>query len=643
MSLDTDLKRAKKLEKSGQIDQARMIYQATLSKFPNNKRVQAALANLPSNAPAHSADHQLLALVQACKANKHHQVLAKANQLENNYTSSALFWLTRGISFQATGQSEHAVQCFQKVLEIDPQHPQANTILAKLHLQQKRFDKAIQYYQNVVQYDPDNVSALVEYATALVHENDDDTAIEALQRVITISPRDYRAHSILGFAFSRKNQTLDALAHFQIAATIRPSDVHSYKNIATLSLDLGRHRAAIKSFIKAAELVTDDLQRAKYFASIARIHKYLGEFDHALEYFDHAISIAPKLAHLHRSRCAIQPYETNHPIVGSIIKWVSDEATSEYDRASYAHALSDVYVKAQNFEQGFEYLAIANRSKLTDRDYDFASENEMFKRVKAKVDEVKELSEPKKVGQDGPTPIFILGMPRSGTTLLEQIISSHRNVIGGGELPHACKLGLPILTSETAITRNMVSEFRENYLQLLGSELAGARLFTDKTPQNFLVLPLIRAAFPEAKIVHCVRKPQAVCWSNFSKNLNGDLLQYSFDLKNTVDYYFLYHDLMTFVEADYGHVIHHQNYEALVEDQEGQTRQLIEYLGLPWDDACLEPHKNKRAVRTASTMQVREKVYKGSSEQWRNYEPHLDGVFDRFDGFDWFKFKSETV
>jgi hypothetical protein len=151
---------------------------------------------------------------------------------------------------------------------------------------------------------------------------------------------------------------------------------------------------------------------------------------------------------------------------------------------------------------------------------------------------------------------------------------------------------------------------------------------TDKMPQNFRFIPLICASLPEAKIIHVQRDAAATCWSNYKHYFTLNSLGYSYNLKNVVEYYNLYKDLMKFWQSVYSNRIYNLNYESLTTDQENETRKLVTHLNLPWENACLSPHRNKRSVRTASQQQVRERIYKGSSQAWRKYEPYLNGAFD---------------
>ena len=228
-------------------------------------------------------------------------------------------------------------------------------------------------------------------------------------------------------------------------------------------------------------------------------------------------------------------------------------------------------------------------------------------------------------------PIFIVGMPRSGTTLVEQIISSHSQVTGAGELGFVRRFGAGIATGTTEVNNQSLLDFRHNYLNKLRNVSNENLIITDKMPQNFRYIALLCAAFPEAKIVHVQRNAEATCWSNFKHYFASKGLGYSYDLADTVRYYGLYKELMHFWSQSYSDRIYLMDYDKLTEDQEPETRRLVDYLELNWEEACLAPQNNKRAVKTVSQQEVRQEVYKGSSQAWRKYAPFLDGVFDELE------------
>ena len=223
-------------------------------------------------------------------------------------------------------------------------------------------------------------------------------------------------------------------------------------------------------------------------------------------------------------------------------------------------------------------------------------------------------------------------MPRSGTTLIEQIVSSHPQVAGAGELRYVEDFGGAIATGSLEISEKNVIEFRQRYLNALKKRSQNKSIVTDKMPQNFIYIALILSAFPKAKIIHTEREPAATCWSNYRSYFSSRGLGYCYNLDDLVQYYGLYKDLMQFWHQKYAKRIYNLNYDNLTIKQEEETRKLIHYTELEWDNACLFPQNNKRAVRTASQQQIRKKVYRGSSQKWRKFEPFLDGAFDKLHG-----------
>jgi hypothetical protein len=219
-------------------------------------------------------------------------------------------------------------------------------------------------------------------------------------------------------------------------------------------------------------------------------------------------------------------------------------------------------------------------------------------------------------------------MPRSGTTLVEQIISSHSKVIGLGELPFVLQFGYPITTGLLECNEKSLSKFRNDYLEKLESLRDKNLIVTDKMPQNFLYAGLITACFPEAKILHVKRDPSAVCWANYKQWFKSENLGYSYSIKDIVEYYKLYKDLMEFWNNVFKNKIYEVDYETLTINPEDEIKKLIKYLELRWEEVCLSPEKNERNVLTASNIQIRNKIFKDSSQKWKKYKPFLNGALD---------------
>ena len=359
--------------------------------------------------------------------------------------------------------------------------------------------------------------------------------------------------------------------------------------------------------------------------------KEQGKLEEAIEAYNKALAIKPDYAEAHRHLSTLTKYTSDTAQISKVEALLqqadindSDRCHLHYTKAKMQEDLGDLNAAYASYVAGG-----ALRQKLLG--YEFTQDEHLFNQIKRTAPKFKDVALNAAGQPIRHTPILILGMPRSGTTLIEQIVSSHTQVTGAGELEYVSRSGGQLAAGLTAPTLEAVSVFRDRYLAELAKRAEGQAFVTDKMPQNFRYIALICAAFPEAKIVHVQRNTEATCWSNFKHYFTSKVLGYSYNLSDTINYYGLYKDLMHFWSQSYSDRIFHLDYDKLTEDQEPETRRLIEYLELNWEDACLAPQNNKRSVKTASQQQVRQKVYKGSSQAWRKYEPFLDGVFDELE------------
>ena len=301
---------------------------------------------------------------------------------------------------------------------------------------------------------------------------------------------------------------------------------------------------------------------------------------------------------------------------------------SAENQCHFCFALAKSSEDLGNLEEAFRYLKEGNALRKKNLNYDIVQDEEIFSRIKETADSFKNVFFNASGKENFPTPILILGMPRSGTTLVEQIISNHSEVTAAGELKFLKMFGSPLAEGKVGVSEDKLRTIRNQYLNELKELSVGQPFVTDKMPINFFYIGLICSAFPEAKIVHVKRNAAATCWSNFKQYFSTKELGYCYDLLDVVRYYQMYQELMLFWDKHYPEKIYHLDYEQLTVEQEPETKKLIHYLGIDWEDACLFPEENKRYVKTVSSMQVREKVYKGSSEQWKKFEKYLDRAFD---------------
>ena len=274
-----------------------------------------------------------------------------------------------------------------------------------------------------------------------------------------------------------------------------------------------------------------------------------------------------------------------------------------------------------DYENAFTCLEEANQLRRKKLPFDIEQDREVFNRIKNAFK--RDFLHPIDIqwSSTGVVPVFVLGMPRSGTTLVEQILASHSEVYAAGELTI---LNEAVNSVEKDFGVPELTVLRDFYLGSLEQLARGKRYVIDKLPLNFKWIGFIALALPEAKIINLNRDPRAVGFSNYCTNFTLDGNNFAYGLEDIAQYYNLYTELMDFWNERFPHRIHQVNYELLTESQDVETRRLLKYVGLNFESRCLEFYKNGLEVKTASALQVKSPMFKGSSDTWRNYEKQLE-------------------
>lgn len=418
-----------------------------------------------------------------------------------------------------------------------------------------------------------------------------EEAEASYRQAIAINPEFAEAHNNLGKMIKEHGRLGEAEVLLERAIGIKPNYADAYNNLALVLEDSGKIEEAEFNFLKAVELGNAPYQS---YRNLSRVKKFVSQDEHY-----------KKMLELHAS-----------------------ESASDEQRCAISFALAKACEDTEDFEQAFKYYAEGNKLRKMLLNYDKIQDEKLFSQIRSSYPQIEQNSLNSEMLSNNLTPVFIVGLPRSGTTLVEQIISSHTEVKGAGELIFASKYGARLSQGLDKIDGTSLSDFRKNYLKNLQNVSDGNLIVTDKMPQNFLHIGLLAAAFTEAKIVNVKRDSAAVCWSNYKHYFTSKSIGFCYALDDIVNYHKLYEHLMDFWTTRLSERIYNLDYELLTVNQESETRQLINYLGLEWDDNCLSPENNTRNIATASNLQVRKKVYQGSSEQWKKYESFLNGAFD---------------
>ena len=505
-------------------------------------------------------------------------------------------------------------------------NPPANDLQILIDLYGKgSFEKALEKTEFLSKKFPQSPVVLNIHGAVLQSLKRFDRSIDVFKEAIFIKPDFAEAYNNMGLSLTSQYKIIEAEEVFKKALAVNPDFAEAYNNMGIVLKEQGKMKEATDAYRKALFIKPDFVS---VFKNLGLALTEQGKIEEAKEVYKKALAIKPDFAEVHRYLSALTNYKADDPQYIQVKKLYGTKELNDKERCNISFALFKMCEDFGEFSNAFDFLMKGNALRKKLLKYSIQKDKNFFLQLKKEQPKLLANSGKLKKSCNTIIPVFILGMPRSGTTLVEQIISSHSQVTGAGELNYVKQFGTKLVDGSSLISPSLISEFREQYLKEIKRLSNGVSIVTDKMPQNFLFIPLICAAFPESKIIHVQRNPVATCWSNYTQYFVNNDLGYSYDLIDVVEYFKLYKDLMKFWQISYGDQIYNLEYEKLTVDQENETRSLIRYLELDWEQACLAPHDNKRGVKTASKLQVRKKIYQGSSETWRKYELFLDGAFD---------------
>ncbi len=638
-----DMERLENLYRSGQMADALQMSREMLKRFPEAYlvlNIQGAAAaqigeidaaikafqNIILFRPTYSAAHFNLGNLfkekgELAKAEGAYRAALTHNP---NYPEAQY---NLGIVYQAQGQFDQAVSAYKKAIALNPNYAQAYNNLGNVLTTSDQGDAALAAYQKALKLNPNFGDAYNNIAKLLSDLGNTEDSISMYKKAIKFNPASPEILYNLGNTLRSVGRSKEALDAFEKAVALKPGYAEAHNNAGLLHKDEGRHEQAKDAFQTALSL-NPALEEAQF--NLGNLLQEQGNTEAAIAAFEALVETYPKAASVHRALSALRTYHDQHPHLSKVEAILSDDGVSQEDRCQLHYAYAKMKEDIGALEEAFDNYIIGAKIRKDLLGYDLAEDHKLFEKIKLYTAKIMDQCFHPEKRSKMPRPIFILGMPRSGTTLVEQILSCHSDVQGGGELPFLRQHSDGLHFGRHIISAEKLKGLRISYLKDLAQRSDSKGYVTDKLPHNFTRIALIRAALPEAKIIHLCRDPRATCWSNFKHYFPDKGLGYSYDLMDVVNYYELYRDMMEFWDQNYGGSLYHLDYEALTIHQEEETRNLLAYLDLAWDDACLSPHKNTRSIRTASQQQVRQKVYQGASREWKKFEPFLKGVFDRW-------------
>ena len=513
----------------------------------------------------------------------------KIKALNEKYPNEPLLFNLIGACYKELNQLEGAAKMFEIALSLKPKYAEAHFNLGVIH------------------------QALINL----------DDAVLSYKSAIEITPNYPDAHNNLGVVLYELGQLEASIESLDWAVAYKHDFSEAHNNLGRSLNDYGRVDAAINSFEKA---ILYNPNYAKAHFNLALAFKDLGNKQGFLKNIEVSLNIRPKWGAAHYHLSQVKEFKKNDPKILEMHLLLDRTDLDIMDRINLNFALASAYEDIKKYNEQFKYLNEGNRLRKEELNYSIDRDLKLFTRIKEAFNPPPSIVNIPSSFDRPLRPIFIIGMPRSGTSLVHQILDSHHEVYGAGELNNLNKSVFPFIKEnnkqdESGFSEHKLLAIRKQYLNSLSSLKVQESIIVDKMPLNFRYVGFILTAFPEAKILHMKRDPMAICWSIYKSFFNGNA--YSFNQEDLATYYAFYKELMEFWNKLFPNKIYDVYYENLTADQELETRKLLKYCDLDWDKNCLDFHINKTAVKTTSSMQVRQKMYQGSSRVWKKYEAYL--------------------
>ncbi len=522
------------------------------------------------------------------------------------------------------------------IIKKEPKNPKLFFDKGVALMRLKMYKEAAESLKRSIDLNPDSPPAHFQIASAFLEMGRLPLAKKGYEKAIDLNPNSSAAYFKLSIVLSKMGKNMDAIKDAEKAISLDPKRFHLHMNLGHIYVHLIRLDEARKCFEKAMELNPGALEIKQAIFNLERLQ---GNKEEAKKINTEILNDHPNDPRALRAFSELNKSDIDSNFAERLETSLLYHDYPDQARSELYFALGDVFGKLGDTEKSFKAFRQGNTILSRVHDYNENGEvmagnftREFFKNNKEYLG--KDLGLKKYDFK----PIFIIGMPRSGTSLTEQIISSHSQVFGAGELELMGKA----VTEAKRATKNKIEmsfpEFkaqmnaiRESYYDELIKQGVTSNYFTDKMMYNFRFVGYIKEAFPEAKIINVRRHPMAICWSIFKHFLNGRGHAYKTTEKTLAGFYLMYSDLINFWKSELEDPFYSLVYEKLTEDQKSESQALLDFCGLEWEDQCLEFHESERVVRTFSNDQVRKKMYSGSSDAWKNYEVHLKELTDILD------------
>jgi len=529
-----------------------------------------------------------------------------------------------GVALEMQGRIEEAFEACRKALELNPEYPEALINLGNLHVRTTDYVSGVESFAEAIALAPENPTARTNLSVALLRLGETEAACEQAREALRINPRYVEALIALGNAEISTDGYEEAEEAFRSALEIHPNHPEAALNLAAALHKAGRSDA---SAIVYRDLLSVHTDLAEAEAGLGVVLLASGRLDEAIGAFRRAVVSKPTLGDAQYNLASAAGATLTDDEVTAMQTALNDEKLNPGDCISLHFAVAEAADKRGDPKTAIDHFNSGNsfrRDAFAQNEITFdagefdRSIDEIIETFNAEI-----LSRFEGQGHASDTPVFIAGMPRSGTTLVEQIIASHPDASSVGERGLIERLPEGYPAGTLGLTPERMKELANQALAELTSRGNGTARVVEKTPFNFLYLGLIQILFPNARIIHCGRDPMDLGLSCYAQNFIADH-PWSTDLGDIGRFIKAEAKLMKHWNTVLSTPVLHVQYENLIIDQEGETRRIIEHMGLEWNDSCLSFHNNDQTVLTASNWQVRKPIYTNSQGRAKAYGTSLD-------------------
>lgn len=532
------------------------------------------------------------------------------------YPKDARYPNLAGVAMCGLGQQRAAIPMFQKAIRLDPQFADAQRNMAQTLILLDQPEKALKLLDRMVAMQPGDEGAHYLQAQALSNLGLSEAAEAAASRAAELAPKQPRNFNLRGVLRNTLGLTDLALQDFQTALELDPANVDTLINI---SLPLARQTRYDEALDAARRAVTLAPAHIGAHLRLAAASLEAGDKDTARSEYREVLSLAPQNAEAIEWLAALQSRDENASLSQAARAALKKAGSKHQDRASLNFALARMAQQAGDITAEARYLAEANRDMARALPYDAIRDSALNHAIMDRFPAPPAVSGP----EDAVMPIYVLGLPRSGTTLAEAMLGAHALVQPLGEQITAGRLLYPLIEAGTALGEAEIASYLEKERQMLPALPEGTAAYTDKMPENYRLIGFLKTVHPGARFVHLRRDPRDVALSMWRGHFSGSALNYTYDLRAMAHRFNLYAEIMAFWHRLLPGQILDLAYEEITADPEGASKRLAEHCGLDWVPQMARPEEAEGAVLTLSAGQLRQPVHRKSVGGWRRHEEAL--------------------